>query len=800
MSTISSIGIRIGVIVKDVTTPITRLERQLSRLQLITTSLNAAWKQGVLGANQIADGFNSIYNGAMKAYEGYRLIRQGMRLVDNAGLMASLTTTAPRMSGIFGTVIRKAVAGMKVSRGSLSTLVSGVFGSVMTGGVSNDIVMASHGGRSIIARMTDDMKNVFMSFRNIEGGNPYEHIGKSLQGSSLGMAHGFKELIRKLGSQGLGIEYEADSRRHGVYERLMKSLGFTGKMIGPDHFQWTPPQVSMARSAGRLVRAAAADPLGFSRAAISNTMQLAQQLKDEGFLALQMAATQAWMGVKLLFSGIVNLGGAALTVVGALGTAFLVTGAIAGGVLIAVGAGLFYLVSQAIEGQARIAIMGRQFGVSFNNMKGFLDVTQQSHIPTNTAERWLQHLQDLLGGVVNGNSQAIRSFRMLGLNGQALAAMNLSDAFFAIIQRLRQIPNHYERARIAAVLFERNHRAVLDIAANPLVTDSAGAQSQLHARGQTMTQDELARLMEADQALHRLRATWDGIATQLAVRLSPLVIGIVNALEQWIVKSGGVRVAMRDMLGGVNTGFEALAITLGVIVNAFELMYIGVWGIARAAAWLAEMNPVAEVSERGQTIGAAMDRHMDWLSTQHARQGGMLGTQIMNIGAAAIASQGGNWWRNAMAPGSGSGVTMGADGIPHLESAIRNLTDSLNRLRSMPMMMKFDDDMRAIAEGMRVNLLSPGEAALAQADRLDQLEKDLGGGQTQSPSLLDARSQAASSLVADIYNRRDRDDPQQRVVQLLEEARERDIRRTEYARLVALALGRARPLNLGGAP
>lgn len=130
-----------------------------------------------------------------------------------------------------------------------------------------------------------------------------------------------------------------------------------------------------------------------------------------------------------------------------------------------------------------------------------------------------------LGEVRMGSGEAKDALIALGLNADALVAMDPAKAFRTVADQIRLLPTAADKAAAAYKLFGRQGQQML----NMLELGTAGLdkmQREAESLGLTFSRVDAAKIEEANDAITRMQAAWSGVGRTLALEVAPYVEGI----------------------------------------------------------------------------------------------------------------------------------------------------------------------------------------------------------------------------------------------------------------------------------
>lgn len=255
---------------------------------------------------------------------------------------------------------------------------------------------------------------------------------------------------------------------------------------------------------------------------------------------------------------------------------------------VAIGGAFVTQTFKAIDAQADLA---HQLGASVTGVQSLMRAGDLAGASQESLSAAVGMLNTKLGQAINGAGTAGGALKQLGLSAEALSKMDVDERVAAISDRINALG--YGTEQTAAVLRELGIRQgeLIDLFRNggDAIRD---ARSELVGFGVAVSDIDAERIGAADDALKKIRLTLDGIATQAAIAVAPMLQEIGDRL-------GGVGEQSNGFRDQVVAAVESIAKGVGFLGDMFQGLHVVIKGgevIARgvAAAFLTAFEAIAK--------------------------------------------------------------------------------------------------------------------------------------------------------------------------------------------------------------
>lgn len=231
-----------------------------------------------------------------------------------------------------------------------------------------------------------------------------------------------------------------------------------------------------------------------------------------------------------------------------------------------------------------LAHAGQFAGVSMEKLTGILG-------------RQTQTVAEALGG----NDKARKSFAELGLELGRLSKSSPDEAFRLISDRIKELPNAYDQARIANDIFGNQAKTAMGFIRTGS-EDLAKMAEEGRKLGVVLSDVDVAKITIANDSMGRVGSVFEGIGNTFAIKVAPYL----QAFSKWFTDSAVKADGWKSQIG---SGLEYLTKAVGLLLDAFRgmqviwkilevawagfegLVFIGLNEIQKSLVWLASFLP-----------------------------------------------------------------------------------------------------------------------------------------------------------------------------------------------------------------
>jgi hypothetical protein len=204
----------------------------------------------------------------------------------------------------------------------------------------------------------------------------------------------------------------------------------------------------------------------------------------------------------------------------------------------AAGAAVAYFTVQAIEAVAAQNDLAQTVGSSQAELAGLGRAADLSGVSMDTLAGGMKKFNNLLGEAQGGSKGATEALDRLGLKADTLSAMPMAERFQTIAAAITGLQTQTERAAAAQDLFGKSGQDLL-----PMLQDGGEtmrlAAEQAKAFGLALSDIDVAKISEADDAFTTFDAVLAGVKNQLAVAFAPAVIVAAERIADMAAEGRG---------------------------------------------------------------------------------------------------------------------------------------------------------------------------------------------------------------------------------------------------------------------
>jgi hypothetical protein len=213
--------------------------------------------------------------------------------------------------------------------------------------------------------------------------------------------------------------------------------------------------------------------------------------------------------------------------------AVVAAGAAAAGV-----AALAVVMQRSARGIDDLAKSADRARVSIQFYQALKMTTDQLGVSLETTTRAIQTLSVEGARAARWQGRAAESLRQLNLSARELNDLKPEDQFRVIADRLSQVSNANDRARLAQDLFGNSARNLL-----PLIEAGGRAidknAERIEKFGATITDEGAAKVEEMNDRLGDLRLAAQNVGNQLTIAFAPIVTDIANRMIDLVEETQG---------------------------------------------------------------------------------------------------------------------------------------------------------------------------------------------------------------------------------------------------------------------
>ena len=246
--------------------------------------------------------------------------------------------------------------------------------------------------------------------------------------------------------------------------------------------------------------------------------------------------------------------------------------------------------------------MSQRTGVSVEALSGLKFAAEQSGASIETVETGIRNMQRVLLDVQQGSSTAATTLQMLGLNIQQLQTLSPEQQFLQMAQAISKVQDPSRQAALAMELFGKSGTQLLPM----LQQGEAGIEALIaEARrlGIVMSEEDAKAAADFTDAMNRLSKAFQGIATQVASVITPILTKLSNLFTSLDATTRGIVV----QIGLFGAAFLAAIYIIPKVISVFRMLVGAYQALATAqAVQLALSGPKGWAILAGSAIAAGL--------------------------------------------------------------------------------------------------------------------------------------------------------------------------------------------------
>jgi len=260
--------------------------------------------------------------------------------------------------------------------------------------------------------------------------------------------------------------------------------------------------------------------------------------------------------------------------------------------------GFAILTKSAFASTDSLAKLADAVGIGTEALAGYQLAASQNGITNEQLDVSFRKLANSVGEANLGLGTAAPAFKELGLDAQALARQNPDEQFKRIAEAISEVGNRSTQAALAQDIFGRQGTVLLNV----LDDGRAGIvayQKEAELLGLTISRFDASKVEQANDSFDKLGGIFTGFFRQVAVKLSPVLTGVVNDLRAVILESEGFQNA-------INKGFTFAVRAVGVFADAvrgLQVVFNGLKALAGTALTFITKGIGGVLSQLGKLSG-----------------------------------------------------------------------------------------------------------------------------------------------------------------------------------------------------
>ena len=238
----------------------------------------------------------------------------------------------------------------------------------------------------------------------------------------------------------------------------------------------------------------------------------------------------------------------------------------------ALGIGLSFAAFKGfIQGSAetigRMATLSDTINISTEDLAGFQHAANLAGVD---AESLGAALKKMVVSIGEGD----KSFAALGLSVGELKNLDAGEAFKRIAEKIDKLPNQATKAAAAVAIFGKSGVALLPTLAGGRAGLEA-MQKEAQKLGLSFSRIDAAKVVEANDALTRIKESIQGLGNALAIQLAPYITAAANEFLKFATAGEGVAARVANGMRIVGRAVGVVADIVNALQLGFQRMQLG---------------------------------------------------------------------------------------------------------------------------------------------------------------------------------------------------------------------------------
>ena len=184
---------------------------------------------------------------------------------------------------------------------------------------------------------------------------------------------------------------------------------------------------------------------------------------------------------------------------------------------------------------SQIKLVKQQFdtayslGLTFNQLQAIGLAAEQAGLGVDRLYEPLSKIGKKIDDALQGSAESLRAFERLGLDPNKLAGIGTYEQFKQVGAALNAIPDAGERAALSMRLLEESGAKFLQLFAGG-ANGLDAFEKEAVKLGLTLNKIDLGLVLQANEALVKMKSAWAGVQRIIAVNVAPLVTGIADTM------------------------------------------------------------------------------------------------------------------------------------------------------------------------------------------------------------------------------------------------------------------------------
>lgn len=196
--------------------------------------------------------------------------------------------------------------------------------------------------------------------------------------------------------------------------------------------------------------------------------------------------------------------------------------------------GMVLLTRQSMKTIDTTMKVSQKLGIAVDKLIGLRHAAQLSGVEIRTFDMGLQRFARRVAEAAVGTGEAQAAIKELGLSAQLMATLPLHEQFYMVADAMDGVTNASERVRLGFKLFDSEGVAVINMlrGGSPALRQF---QKDAERLGITFTEELGQKVVDANDAMDRMRAAMRAIAQTMAAVASPALERMADKLTNFLV-------------------------------------------------------------------------------------------------------------------------------------------------------------------------------------------------------------------------------------------------------------------------
>ena len=169
-------------------------------------------------------------------------------------------------------------------------------------------------------------------------------------------------------------------------------------------------------------------------------------------------------------------------------------------------------------------------GIGASDFASLADAAKMADIDTTSLSKSLQKMQVAISEAGSGSKAQLQTFAALGIEFDKFRQLAPEDQFLKLADQINALQDPADRVRAAVQLFGRAGADLL-----PFFEQGAAgirkATDEIERLGGKLTDEQIAKLADADDAIKRLERSWSSFARTLTANVAPALASVLDTLS-----------------------------------------------------------------------------------------------------------------------------------------------------------------------------------------------------------------------------------------------------------------------------